>query len=244
MTRKTDAWMPMFIGDYRKDTARLSCEQHGAYLQLLFDYWVAGPPPDDDATLARIVGLELKAWKRHRPVLQRYFTVENGEWRHKRVDQELAGAAERSGKAAAKAKAAADARWERERDKHPTADALSNAPSMPEGLPEQCPADAIHLSPVTLPAEEGSSAGAAKRGSRLPTDWSPDPEDVAYAVGEGFTEREARRIGEIFRDYWSARSGKDATKLDWHATWRNWIRGEWDRRGRRADQPKQRVGFV
>lgn len=27
-----------------------------------------------------------------------------------------------------------------------------------------------------------------------------------------------------FRDYWIAKSGKDATKTDWLATWRNWLR--------------------
>jgi hypothetical protein len=26
-----------------------------------------------------------------------------------------------------------------------------------------------------------------------------------------------------FINYWVAKSGKDATKLDWVATWRNWI---------------------
>ena len=28
---------------------------------------------------------------------------------------------------------------------------------------------------------------------------------------------------EKFINYWVAKSGKDATKLDWPATWRNWI---------------------
>jgi hypothetical protein len=27
-----------------------------------------------------------------------------------------------------------------------------------------------------------------------------------------------------FSDYWRAKAGKDSTKLDWNATWRNWIR--------------------
>ncbi|WP_375640991.1 MULTISPECIES: hypothetical protein [unclassified Bartonella] len=26
-----------------------------------------------------------------------------------------------------------------------------------------------------------------------------------------------------FRDYWKARTGKDARKTDWKATWRNWV---------------------
>jgi hypothetical protein len=27
-----------------------------------------------------------------------------------------------------------------------------------------------------------------------------------------------------FTDYWRAKAGKDGCKLDWNATWRNWIR--------------------
>ena len=29
-----------------------------------------------------------------------------------------------------------------------------------------------------------------------------------------------------FRDHWTAKPGKDGVKLDWLATWRNWVRGE------------------
>lgn len=28
---------------------------------------------------------------------------------------------------------------------------------------------------------------------------------------------------EKFINYWQAKTGKDATKLDWVATWRNWM---------------------
>ena len=33
-------------------------------------------------------------------------------------------------------------------------------------------------------------------------------------------------VGEQFRDYWSAKAGSGSTKLDWQATWRNWIRNQ------------------
>lgn len=32
------------------------------------------------------------------------------------------------------------------------------------------------------------------------------------------------REGEKFADHWHAASGKNAAKLDWLATWRNWVR--------------------
>lgn len=88
MGSKPDTWMPLYIAAYRKKTARLTCEQHGAYLLLIMDYWVGGPLPDDDIALAQVTGLELRAWRKHRPVLQRFFTVAGGEWRHDRVEEE------------------------------------------------------------------------------------------------------------------------------------------------------------
>lgn len=42
------------------------------------------------------------------------------------------------------------------------------------------------------------------------------------------------RETEKFRNYWRSKSGKDATKLDWPATWRNWMLTAADRAGPRG----------
>jgi len=34
---------------------------------------------------------------------------------------------------------------------------------------------------------------------------------------------DGRRETEKFRNYWRAKTGQSATKLDWEATWRNWM---------------------
>jgi hypothetical protein len=70
-----------------------------------------------------------------------------------------------------------------------------------------------------LRTKEGTKdQGGEKRATRLPTDFEPTPEPEAE---QGID----RRIELAnFRDYWTAKAGKDGAKLDWQATWRQWAR--------------------
>lgn len=86
---KPDTWMPLVIGDYKKDTGRLTRDLHGGYLLLIMEYWTTGPLVDDDAELAAIVLAGPKEWKAIRPKLERFFSIVDGVWRHKRIDAEL-----------------------------------------------------------------------------------------------------------------------------------------------------------
>lgn len=63
----------------------------------------------------------------------------------------------------------------------------------------------------------------AGRGTRLPADWQPSPDDLRWAH-DARPDVDAKREVECFRDYWIAKPGKDGVRLDWSATWRNWIR--------------------
>lgn len=93
-------WMPLYIADYRADTAHLSASQHGAYLLLIMHYWQTGGLPTDDAPLARIACLTPTEWRKTRAVIASFFTT---DWRHKRIDTELAKAADISSKRRASA---------------------------------------------------------------------------------------------------------------------------------------------
>ena len=54
----------------------------------------------------------------------------------------------------------------------------------------------------------------------LPKAWG----DWALAEMRGWTPEIVRTEAAKFRDFWVSKTGKDATKLDWLATWRNWCR--------------------
>lgn len=125
MTKKTDAWMPLYVADYLADTSRLTTEQHGAYLLILMDYWRNGPPPDDDAVLCSITRMQLVAWKRARPALVGFFSMIDGFWRQKRADAEKQSAADVSSKRSLSGKQGAGKRWGKT-DGIPMANAIAN----------------------------------------------------------------------------------------------------------------------
>lgn len=65
---------------------------------------------------------------------------------------------------------------------------------------------------------------AAHKGSRLPDAWVLPKAWGEWALSE-FPHWDAdrvRTIARLFRNYWVAKSGKDASKRDWFATWENW----------------------
>jgi hypothetical protein len=63
----------------------------------------------------------------------------------------------------------------------------------------------------------------SKRGSRLPEGWTPNPKLVEEMEAEcpGVDLRSEHRS---FTDHWKSQPGSKALKLDWDATWRNWMR--------------------
>lgn len=66
------------------------------------------------------------------------------------------------------------------------------------------------------------------RGARLPNDWVLPKTwgDEALEICPAFQRDRIREIAAEFRDYWVSVAGSKGCKLDWQATWRNWVRKE------------------
>lgn len=152
---KVKVWMPLFIGAYLADTQRLSTEQHGAYLLLIMDYWMNGAPPDDDAELAQITKLSGAAWKKTKAKIIKFFSLKDGHWFHKRIEEELAAAKKHKTKSVEKAKVAAAARWSKHNHEQSLPDAPSNATSMLQALPEEV----LGSCPIPLPIPTTKTEG-------------------------------------------------------------------------------------
>lgn len=90
-------------------------------------------------------------------------------------------------------------------------------------------------------ASPRDSSAKPSRASRLPADWKPSPEDMRWAI-DARPDIDANVEVESFRDYWVGKPGKDGTKADWSATWRNWIRrANAPRRGNGGFAPSQQA---
>lgn len=76
-----------------------------------------------------------------------------------------------------------------------------------------------------------------RRGSRLPDAWTPARSDANLNAEQAFDAQWLTDQLDRFRDYWAGVTGAKGTKLDWDATWRNWIRRSGDQRRRNNRGP-------
>lgn len=143
--------MPMYWGDYLADTAHFTNAEHGAYMLLIAFYWTNGKLPEDEEAIRRVAKASAHQWKKMRPVLVEKFSP---EWKHKRIDTELAKSLEKSRTNSANAK---------RRHSERTADAQrSDTQSQPQSQREdktgQSPA--LDVSCETVPTESPNGAAA------------------------------------------------------------------------------------
>jgi uncharacterized protein YdaU (DUF1376 family) len=205
---KADIWMPLYIGDYLADTARLTTEQHGAYLLLLMDYWRSGRLPDNDQVLAQISKLTPDAWSNAKAMLIPFFSIEDGCWIHKRVEQEMAEAKVNQTKKHERAVKAAEARWK-------------NATSNANAMLNECPSPSPSPSPVvnTIVVAKAPKATRWQKGLAIPDSW------IEFCKKER-NDIDPSKTFESFTDYWISVAGAKGLKSDWDATWRNWVRNQ------------------
>lgn len=112
-------WYPFFVVDYRRDTYQLTLEEDGAYRRLIDEYMLTREPlPNDDAALARIIGIPTTEWRRLAPVVRRFFRMKNDKLWHKRCEQELRAQNARHNRYSDRAKKAAFTRWSKTNGLH------------------------------------------------------------------------------------------------------------------------------
>lgn len=107
----------------------------------------------------------------------------------------------------------------------PEANDGSRAPARRDPTPIPEPEETLF---AAQPAPPSSTAPARSRGTRLPDNFEVTPEMVAWARKHAPGVDIGRELIK-FRNYWTDKTGKDATKVKWVATWQNWMINAWER---------------
>lgn len=84
--------------------------------------------------------------------------------------------------------------------------------------PSEEPSDTSPVVPSKKPTRSSSA-----RGTRLPEGWVP-PREVEQSIRVECPGLDLEREHRKFSDHWAATPGARGVKLDWVATWRNWMR--------------------
>lgn len=195
--------------DFIEGTIGLDLETKGAYSILLdLIYMQGGQLPDDELYIAGLLGCRAGKWRAIRSTLLEAakITAIDGKISNSRALLEINSLKNFSEN---QAKNASGSR----KNKEITETAASIRQRQPEPEPE--------------PVNKNAPA-SPKKGMRIPDDFEPD---VSAAVDAGLRPETALKEAANFKDYWKSKSGNAATKLDWPATWRMWVRNSVERQG-------------
>jgi uncharacterized protein YdaU (DUF1376 family) len=193
---------PFHIGDYAAHTRHLTIYEDLAYRRLIDAYYLAEKPFVGSITnIAKSIGMT-QYESEVLYILQTFFSYNEEGYANKRADEEISKykAMQEGGRKGAAV------RWGKGSDtppKHP-------------------PMQTMNQEPLTNNHIIGAKAPKAKRLDKdlqLPKDW----EDFCKTTRADLKPQE---VFDQFKDYWVSVGGQKGTKLDWTATWRNWVRNQ------------------
>lgn len=86
-------------------------------------------------------------------------------------------------------------------------------------------APVIQSNPIQSESESNPNPIVKHRASRLPADMELSGDWFEFCKTER-PDLDPQKIFDSFKDHWIAAPGAKGTKLDWFATWRNWVRNQ------------------
>lgn len=215
-------YYPHHIGDFNNATRHLTRIERSIYRDMLELYYDTEQPLTTDvkALCRKLIARTDEEVTAVQQLLNEFFTETEHGWTNDRCDMEICRYHEHisnkssAGKASAEARAAAKA-----------AALASRAGEDSTGVEQVLYSRSTNQEPGTSNQEPHKTKAETQRASRLPADWTPSDEDMAFCQ----TERPDLTVASTasrFRDYWIAQPGAKGKKTDWPATWRNWVRNE------------------
>ena len=200
------------IGDYASHTRHLSIHEDLAYRRLL-DFYYLHEQPIKHRDIARQINMR-EFEQDVLTVLEEFFLSTDAGFINPRADLEIAKYKEFS----EAGKRGAAKRW--------GSNGEANSP------PNATPIATNNQEPIT---NNHKPKVESTRGSRLSTDFCLTEEWKDFCQQDR-PDLNPSKVFETFKDYWVAKAGQQGVKLDWFATWRNWVRSQNQAPVNKADQ--------
>ena len=220
-------WYKRYPADFIQGTMGLSLEEKGAYSIVLDLIYAKGAPiVDDERYIAGVCNISLRKWAaiRERLVEAKKITISAGFISNFRAEKEIENVSKLGRKLA-------ESGAKGGRKQAENASCFNKNNDLDQATLKHTRAKDIETD-TDIKKDTNVSQ---KKGCRLPDDFQPD---FSFASQEGFSQDEAQKLFAGFRDYWTAKTGKDATKRDWQATWRNWVRSPYNQKLRGFNHAK------
>jgi uncharacterized protein YdaU (DUF1376 family) len=232
--------MPLWTDAYIAATDHLTFEEHGVYLRLLILMWRTPGCriPNDQAWIERRLRVDNDTYENLVwPVIVEFLDTTGNYLTSNRLQREYEYVLEKAQKQSVRSKS----RWNKE--KHLLG---GNADPAYAGTSNDLHKNDVPFSgvsdkalktnktqasggnaPIPIPniKKESTSYSPKKKphGTRLPDDWQPDDNQYTFAVDHIGASKTHVEIAK-FKDHYASTPGAKGRKVNWNATWRNWIR--------------------
>lgn len=211
-------YIRFFGDDWLSGTQELTLEERGALITIAALTSTLGRAPEADfRRLSRRFGCTPGRAKRlvNSLVEQGKILLENGSVINQRAVKETTFSQKNSKKQSENA----SQRWAKKSEKPNENNNSEDAMGMPSHMPWECQPE-----PEPEEKEDTNVSSKKKRGTRLSEQWELPIDWGNWALENGWPESVIRLEADKFRDHWISQSGQKGVKLDWLATWRNWMR--------------------
>jgi len=194
------------IGDYMKHTLHLTLEEDLAYRRLLDMYYdTESPIPNNIPSVSRRLRMDSKIVE---SVLNEFFEASSEGYKNYRADGEIAD----YHKFLEKQKANGRLGGRPKKGKKPIAN-----PDLTQSEPKK----SLNNKQQTT---NNTDVAKTTKGTRFNLDAIP--EDWILFCRKERSDLNPTVVFDGFKDYWVSVAGQKGVKLDWSATWRNWIRNQ------------------
>jgi len=221
------------VGDFDRATRHLNRIERSVYRDLIDLYMDTESMLDADLQrlCRRIIATTEQESTAVEQVLNEFFILTDNGWFNSRCDEELNAYKSNKSHKSDAGKASAEAKRLRKQQVIESNRCSTGVQQVLNSVSTERQLTSNHK-PVTNnqerePTPDGDSGKkpVSPKASRIAPDWQPDEVLMAWAKAERSDLHLPTTIAS-FRDYWIGKSGKDATKADWSATFRNWVRRE------------------